>query len=176
MIEKSGVTVASIAASTSVAIFAALMLSSGGLTSFVYAQAQGQGPPTITINLTGSEEVPPVQTEATGVAQFIPMGMDSIAYSINATNIEAATAGHIHLGAEGQNGPVIVTLFKYDTPMKGVSENGTITADKLEGPMSGKQISDLAAAGANGTLYVNVHTEQNPNGEIRGQGGSPSMQ
>jgi CHRD domain len=59
--------------------------------------------------------------------------------------------------------------------MNEVSENGTITADKLEGPMAGKQISDLAAAGNNGTLYVNVHTEQNPNGEIRGQGGNPTM-
>jgi hypothetical protein len=143
-----------------------------GLTSLVFAQ----GPPTIAVNLTGSEEVPPVQTEATGVAEFIPMGMDSITYSVNATNIEGVTAGHIHLGAKGENGPIVVTLFKYDSPMNEVSENGTITADKLEGPMAGKQISDLATAGANGTLYVNVHTEQNPNGEIRGQGGSPTTQ
>ena len=42
--------------------------------------------------------------------------------------------------------------------------------DKLEGPMAGKQISDLGAAGANGSLYINIHTERNPNGEIRGQG------
>jgi hypothetical protein len=80
MINKSGVTIA-----TMVVIFAALMLSPNGLTSLVFAQ----GPPTITINLTGSEEVPPVQTEATGVAEFIPVGMDSIVYSVNATNIEA---------------------------------------------------------------------------------------
>jgi CHRD domain len=167
MINKSGVTIA-----TMVVIFAALMLSPNGLTSLVFAQ----GPPTITINLTGSEEVPPVQTEATGVAEFIPVGMDSIAYSVNATNIEGVTAGHIHLGAIGENGPIVVTLFKYDTPMNEVSENGTITADKLEGPMAGKQISDLSTAGANGTLYVNVHTEQNPNGEIRGQGGNPTSE
>jgi hypothetical protein len=109
-------------------------------------------------------DVPTIQTEATGVAEFTPMGMDSIGYSINATNIEGATAGHIHQGANGENGPVVVTLFKYDTPMNEVSENGTITADKLEGPMAGKQLSDLAAAGANGTLYVNIHTEKNPNG------------
>ena len=169
MLNKSIITTASIVSATMVVIFTALMLSSNGLTSLVFAQ----GPPTITINLTGSEEVPPVQTEATGMAEFIPLGMDSIAYSVNATNIEGATAGHIHLGAKGENGPIVVTLFKYDTPMNEVSENGTITADKLEGPMAGKQISDLATAGANGMLYVNVHTEQNPNGEIRGQGGSP---
>lgn len=62
MINKSGVILA-----TMVVIFAALMLSPNGLTSLVFAQ----GPPTITIYLTGSKEVPPVQTEATGVAEFI---------------------------------------------------------------------------------------------------------
>ncbi|HEX6378176.1 MAG TPA: CHRD domain-containing protein, partial [Nitrososphaeraceae archaeon] len=144
MLIKSRITIASIVSATMVVIFTALMLSFNGLTSLVFAQ----GPPTITINLTGSEEVPPVQTEATGMAEFIPLGMDSIVYNVNATNIEGATAGHIHLGAKGENGPIVVTLFKYDTPMNEVSENGTITADKLEGPMAGKQISDLATAGA----------------------------
>ena len=133
-------------------------------TNSVYAQE----PQKIVVNLSGSEEVPPVQTEATGVAEFIP-GEDSVAYSVNATNIQGVTAGHIHLGERGENGPIVVTLFKYDSPMNEVSETGTITADKLEGPLAGKQLSDLGAAGANGTLYVNIHTEQNPNGEIRGQ-------
>jgi hypothetical protein len=166
------IAILNISVGTTIAIFAALTLSSYDLTSMVSAQE----PMTVTVNLTGNEEVPPVQTEATGVAEFTPMGMDSIGYTINATNIEGATAGHIHQGAKGENGPVVVTLFKYDTPMNEVSENGTITADKLEGPMAGKQVSDLAAAGANGTLYVNIHTEKNPNGEIRGQGGNPAMQ
>jgi CHRD domain len=172
MTNKSGVTKVYTTIVTMVVIFTALTLSPFGLTSLAFAQ----GPPTIVVNLTGSEEVPPVQTEATGIAEFIPMGMDSVDYSVNATNIQGVTAGHIHLGAKGENGPVVVTLFKYDTPMNEVSENGTITADKLEGPLAGKQISDLATAGGNGTLYVNVHTEQNPNGEIRGQGGNPTMQ
>ena len=39
----------------------------------------------------------------------------------------------------------------------------------LEGPMKGKQSSDLATAMSNGSTYVNVHTEQHPNCEIRGQ-------
>jgi hypothetical protein len=126
--------------------------------------AFAQQPLKFVMNLSGGEEVPPVQTEAIGVAEITPRA-DSIAYSINATNIENVTAGHIHLGARGENGPIVVTLFKYDTPMNEVSENGTFTADKLEGPYAGMQISEIPQT----PLYVNIHTEQNPNGEIRGQ-------
>ncbi len=126
-----------------------------------------------TADLSGQNEVPPVQTEATGMATFKPMG-DSVEYSVNASNIQGVTAGHIHSGQPGENGPVVVTLFSFDSPMSQVQENGTISADMLEGPMQGKQISDLAAAMSNGGAYVNVHTEQNPNGEIRGQIMSPT--
>ena len=159
-------TVATIAIVVTIAITAGVVVvaTTAVSTNSVYAQ----GPQKIVMNLSGSEEVPPVQTVATGVAEFIP-GEDSVAYSVNATNIQGVTAGHIHLGNRGENGPIVVTLFKYDSPMNEVSETGTITADKLEGPLAGKQLSDLGAAGTNGTLYVNIHTEQNPNGEIRGQ-------
>jgi hypothetical protein len=138
-----------------------IMATGGGSPNSVFAQQ----PLKFVMNLSGSEEVPPVQTEATGVAEIIP-GVDSISYNINATNIEGVTAGHIHLGAKGENGPIVVTLFNYDTPMNEVSENGTITADNLEGPYAGKQISEIPGTTP---LYVNIHTEQNPNGEIRGQ-------
>jgi CHRD domain len=147
---------------------AVVMIPLGVIAVLTNSEVFAQQLPRIVMNLSGSEEVPPVQTKATGVAEFTP-GEDSVAYSINATNIQGATAGHIHLGKEGENGPVVVTLFKYDSPMNEVSESGTFTADNLEGPLAGKQLSDLAIAGANGTLYVNIHTEQNPNGEIRGQ-------
>ncbi|HEY9406900.1 MAG TPA: CHRD domain-containing protein [Nitrososphaera sp.] len=165
MIMSIKMTVATIAIVVTIATTAGVVVATTAVsTNSVYAQ----GPQKIVMNLSGSEEVPAVQTEATGVAEFIP-GEDSVAYSVNATNIQGVTAGHIHLGKQGENGPVVVTLFKYDSPMNEVSETGTITADKLEGPLAGKQLSDLAAAGGNGTLYVNIHTEQNPNGEIRGQ-------
>jgi hypothetical protein len=157
-------TIVVIAIVVTIATIGVVAISITGSPNSVFAQQ----PPKIVMNLSGSEEVPPVQTEATGVAEFTP-GEDSVAYSINATNIQDVTAGHIHLGKQGENGPVVVTLFKYDSPMNEVSESGTFTADKLEGPLAGKQLSDLAIAGANGTLYVNVHTEQNPNGEIRGR-------
>ena len=70
---------------------------------------------------------------------------------------------------QGENGPVVVTLFKNGSPTNEVSETGSITPDKLEGPMAGKQLIDLASAMSNGETYVNIHTVQNLNGEIRGQ-------
>ena len=119
-------------------------------------------------NLSGQEEVPPVQTQATGIAEFTLMG-DAVNYTVNASNIQDATAGHIHLGNPRENGPVVITLFKYDTPMNQVSETGSFTAADQEGPMTGQPFQELGMAAFNGGLYVNIHTETNPNGEIRGQ-------
>jgi hypothetical protein len=51
--------------------------------------------------------------------------------------------------------------------------NGKITSADLEGPLAGKQMSDLVNIMKNGGAYVNVHTQQNQNGEIRGQISSP---
>ena len=138
-------------------------LTTNGVTGLVVAQEQK-----FMATLSGQEEVPPTNSQATGMAEFTVMG-DSVEYVVNASNIQGVTAGHIHSGKQGENGPVVVTLFKNDSPMNGVSETGSITADKLEGPMAGKQLTDLATAMTNGETYVNVHTEQNPNGEIRGQ-------
>jgi hypothetical protein len=50
---------------------------------------------------------------------------------------------HIHYGIACENGPIIVTLFKYDKPQNQVSERGTITAENLTGPLQGMQVSDL---------------------------------
>jgi hypothetical protein len=140
-----------------------------GLPNLVFAQGEQK----FAATLSAQEEVPPTNSQATGMAEFTVMG-DNVQYNANASNIQSVTAGHIHSGKQGENGPIVVTLFKYDTldpryAMNQVAEQGSITADKLEGPMAGKQLSDLATAMSNGETYVNVHTEQNPNGEIRGQ-------
>lgn len=120
--------------------------------------------------LSGDQEVPPVITQAAGIADFSPSNDgESIEYTITADNINGATAGHIHFGIESQNGEVVVTLFKFDSPQNEVSESGTINADDLSGPLEGMQISDLVDAFNDGNTYANIHTEQNPDGEIRGQ-------
>ena len=120
--------------------------------------------------LSGDQEVPPVNTQATAIADFSPSNdVDSIDYTITAADIEGVTAGHIHFGIEGQNGPVAVTLFEFDSPQNEVSESGTINANDLSGPLEGMQISDLIDTFNDGNAYANIHTDQNPNGEIRGQ-------
>ncbi len=127
--------------------------------------------------LSGDEEVPPVNTQATGIADFSPSNNgDSIDYTITATDIEEVTAGHIHFGIEGQNGPIAATLFEFDSPQDEVSESGTINSDDLMGPLEGMQISDLVDAFNDGNTYANIHTQQNPNGEIRGQTISEELQ
>jgi hypothetical protein len=133
--------------------------------------------------LSGDQEVPPVQTtNASGTADFrIPLSAIStpqaaIDYTVNATNIQNVTAAHIHMGQMGENGDIVVTLCKAETCSAGgggeggtLSLTGTFNATNLEGPMAGKQIEDLANEMTNGGTYANVHTQQNPNGEIRGQ-------
>jgi hypothetical protein len=47
-----------------------------------------------------------------------------------------------------------------------VLSEGNITAANLEGPMAGQLLSNLTSALSNGLTYVNVYTQQNPNGEI----------
>lgn len=152
-----------------VVLLAVLMITiiTTGLSDLVFAQGESK----FMINLTGSEEVPPVQTNTTGMAEIsaFDIASDSISYAINVPSIQGATAGHTHLGKQGENGPIVVTFFRYGSPMNEVKETGTITEDMLEGPMKGKPLSELALAGANGSLYINIHTEQYPDGEIRGQ-------
>jgi hypothetical protein len=122
-------------------------------------------------NFTGQQEVPPVDTQATGHAILVPAlpSNQTIQYFVNATGIQGATQGHVHSGLQGENGPIVVTLFKFDSPQNEVFQKGNITAANLEGPLQGKTIPDLIAAMKNGSTYVNVHTEQHPTGETRGQ-------
>jgi len=138
-------------------------------TSPTFAQKQGQF---FDAKLTGKNEVPIKDTKATGIVEFTVAGANSMSYKVSVTNMQKVTAAHIHIGKVGENGPVIVTLFKTGSPSattNGTLSQGNITTAKLEGPLVGKQLSDLINLLSNGGAYVNVHTEANPNGEIRGQ-------
>ncbi len=137
------------------------------------APPAGAAMPTVTVPLSGSDVVPPVQTSASGQATFtIDLTALGISYKLEVTDLVDATAAHIHLGAKGQNGPVVVPLF--NGPAKsgsftGVLAEGTITPADMVGDLQGKGLPDLLALMQSAGLYVNVHTKAHPDGEIRGQ-------
>lgn len=151
---------------TAIGILSMMSLGASSLSSFVIAGGQK-----FTAKLSGKEEVPPNDSTATGWAWVKPTN-ETVGYKVNVTDIDKATAAHIHFGKSGENGPAIVTLFKSDTPTElknGTLGEGNSTAANLEGPMQGKALTDLVTAMENGTTYVNVHTTDFPDGEIRGQ-------
>jgi hypothetical protein len=121
--------------------------------------------------LKGENEVPAVTTSAEGNGKFRVKG-DIITSNINITGITNVTGAHIHAGLEGQNGEPVVDLLKTGNQIKtdgGVIIKGKIAASDLQGPMAGKALQNLTAAMSNETVYVNVHTSDHPNGEIRAQ-------
>jgi hypothetical protein len=136
------------------------------------ATAQEPGVQEFDAILTSAAEVPPVQSSASGFAELeVEEGSDNMEYGIIAINIDKVTQAHIHQGSSSEAGPVVATLFNPSTPTGPVTEEltaGSITSANLEGPLQGKQLSDLIALMQNGKAYINVHTEQNPDGEIRG--------
>jgi hypothetical protein len=128
-------------------------------------------------HLSGKEQVPPADTKAQGEATFkLSKDGDSIHYKLTVANIENVNMAHIHEGAAGANGPVVVWLYPSSPPAKlisgksnGVLAEGTITSANLTGPLAGKSLTDLLNDIKTGKAYVNVHTTQYPGGEIRGQ-------
>lgn len=124
--------------------------------------------------LSGQNEVPAVQTSATGEAEFTIPANDTVKYRVNVTGISNATAAHIHMGKAGENGDVIVDLLNTPTSKSkdtayGMIFRGNISDSSLKGPMQGKTLDDLTAAMESGDTYVNVHTSEHQDGEIRGQ-------
>lgn len=123
--------------------------------------------------LRGINEVPPVRTNARGQAIFkLSEDGQRLLFKIFLEDIKNVTVAHIHLGPEGVNGPVVVTLFgplgKAVSIEKAVF-TGIITRNDLEGPLAGRSLAALLREMRRENTYVNVHTVQHPDGEIRGQ-------
>jgi hypothetical protein len=120
-------------------------------------------------SLSGDEEVPPVETQATGVAKF-KLREEGLVFKVNVANIEDVVASHIHCGAVGVNGPVGVTLFAGGpVSVNGTLAEGVITAPDEDNECGWTDLEAVVAALESGDAYVNVHTVANPGGEIRGQ-------
>ncbi len=121
--------------------------------------------------LTGMEEVPPVNTNSTGIALFDLLN-NHINFKVNVTMLENIKSAHIHLGEFGQNGEILVSILNSSSPINihnGTLVKGQLTATDLVGSLKGKTINDLVKLFNNTKTYLNIHTKQYPNGEIRGQ-------
>jgi hypothetical protein len=130
--------------------------------------------------LNGSEVSPPINTDATGEANFILLREQPIrlSYNVSVTGIDGnsnnVTRIHLHNGISGFNGTVIAEL----PIIQGQKRNGILAFGNLNGSsnfsneLSGKgdlAISSLINYTDNDRVYVDIHTMDNPNGELRGQ-------
>ena len=119
------------------------------------AQMSSPAPSGSNVILNGSQEVPPVSTAATGSGTIRVLMDRSVSGSVMTSGV-AGTAAHIHMAAQGANGPVIVPLNR--------------TGDNEWSVPASIRLNDAQyEAFRLGNLYVNVHTAANPGGEIRGQ-------
>jgi hypothetical protein len=159
---------------TAAATLLLLAVATAGLITTIFAQQSFK----FTAKLSGSNEVPPVTTAGSGIAIFhvLPVGHQEVLnYELDLKNIRGVTGAHIHIGKQGENGPVVAGLFNPSMSgpptgaINGLLSAGTLTSSELTGPLTGKTIDSLLIIIRGGGAYVNVHTTQDQNGEVRGQ-------
>jgi hypothetical protein len=129
---------------------------------------------TYTATLSGSNEAPPVA--ATGAGGFATITLNltaqTLSWVVDVYNLPSGvTAGHIHAGGVGVAGPVVVnfvvpTNASNDFRISGSAGPSDVVARQPQGVNTWE---DLVQALATGHAYVNVHSQVNPGGEIRGQ-------
>lgn len=110
-------------------------------------------------HLTAKDEVPPNASPATGDGTFtLNPATKELTWDVKYSGLSGpAAAAHIHgPAAPGTNAGVVVP---FDVPK---APAGEIKGSKA---LTDAQIADLKA----GKYYVNIHTEANKGGEIRGQ-------
>jgi hypothetical protein len=108
----------------------------------------------IKVSLSPAEEVPAAKSEGKGSGSFRVTEDGTISGSVTTEGVKG-TMAHIHQGAKGQNGPVIIPLAK----------NGDTYAVPEGKKLTQAQMDALKA----GNLYVNVHSNEYKGGEVRAQ-------
>lgn len=113
------------------------------------------GSRTVSVSLSGSEQVPAVNTSAKGSGSFTVARDHAVSGSVSVTGL-APIAAHIHIGARGRNGPVAVGLTKSTDTLWVVPAGARFTEEQYKAFLAGE-------------TYVNVHTNAHKGGEIRAQ-------
>ena len=119
--------------------------------------------------MNGANEKPAAVSPAgTGTATFtLNEAETSATWSVTATGMTSnINNAHIHLGNSSVAGGVIVQLGGFPTATSGTWSGTLDSSAALLLGLSWNSLIDLIR---NGDAYVNVHTVNNPGGEIRGQ-------
>lgn len=109
----------------------------------------------VDLKLSGEQQVPPVNTSATGYGSINVASDGAVTGSVTVTNM-TVTAAHIHHGAAGKAGPVLVHMTKTGDNTWTVVPNAKLTPEQLKAYQAGE-------------LYVNVHSVAHKDGEVRAQ-------
>jgi CHRD domain len=107
------------------------------------------------VSLSGDQEVPPVTTSASANGTITVSPNKSVTGNITVSGMEP-TAAHIHEGAQGENGAVIIPLTKSSDNTWSVPAGAKLTDAQYKSYLAGN-------------LYVNVHSAAHKGGEIRAQ-------
>ena len=137
------------------------------------AQAQAQTIRLTTVMSGGNEAPNLILTGANATAEvFVNLATKEVTYTINVFNIPSGTtAGHFHVGPAGVAGPVVVDIAPPPQISNDFVLTGTATAASLR-PNAERGIrdwDDFIQSLVGGQTYLNIHTNVNPGGEIRGQ-------
>ena len=129
--------------------------------------------------LSGAQEVPAVDTDASGrINARFDSGFTKVRVDVRINGLaETFAAAHLHCNRAGANGPVPFGLINpgplsFDgRRIRGVLTNADFTGSDCVGA-TGRPINNIASlafAMRDGLIYLNVHSSDVPSGELRGQ-------
>ena len=125
-----------------------------------WAALSQAAPQSFKVTLTGAQQVPPVQTSATGTADLsYDPATRVVTWSVTYSGLSGpATMAHFHgPAAAGKNGPPVIWLTEKGKPAESpIKGQATLTPEQAQQFNAGE-------------WYINVHTQANPGGEVRGQ-------
>jgi hypothetical protein len=155
-----------------VLVLAIGLITSLGLLWSVSAVAAGDTTVTLRARLTGAQEVPPADPDGLGkVDVHIDAAAGQVCFDVKLNDVATPNRGHIHAGASGVNGPIVVPFFEL-RPGDALStdpRHEAIEQGRLQDCVPGDP-AILAAIVANPAgYYVNVHNSRFPGGALRCQ-------
>jgi hypothetical protein len=144
-------------------LFALLALAVPAIFANVATAATAQ---VFTASLNGAAENPGVVTAGTGDVQIVINAAETaVSFSVSSTNLSGpVVAAHIHIGAVGKNGPIMLPFTVGSGTLR-----GTLTAANLQKVPGAQTFAAALDAIRSGNAYVNLHTAAHPGGEVRGQ-------